>query len=243
MLDLLRRITQEVTAAQSLPAVLETIVRRVRRAMHAEVCSIYLVDPNTQDYVLMSTRGLNVTSADQVSLQPNEGLVGLVGRRAEPVNLEDAHAHPAFHYLEGTDEEKYRSFLGVPIIHHRQVLGVLVVQHKDKRRFDEGEEAFLITLSAQLAGVIAHAEATGAITNLNSATKVETDLRYKGLSGSSGAAIGKAVVIYPPADLNAVPDVAVGDVQTEITQFKQALNSTKKDIKKASRRLSKTFVR
>jgi len=239
MLDLLRRITQEVTAAQSLPVALETIVRRVRRAMHAEVCSIYLVDPNTQDYVLMSTRGLHITSTDQISLNSNEGLVGLVGRRAEPVNLEDAHAHPAFHYLEDTDEEKYRSFLGVPIIHHRQVLGVLVVQHKEKRRFDEGEEAFLITLSAQLAGVIAHAEATGAITSLNSTAKVKTDLRYKGLSGSTGVAIGKAVVIYSPADLNAVPDVAVDDVGLEIKQFQQALAATRKDIKKISKRLSK----
>lgn len=239
MLDLLRRITQEVTAAQSLPAALDIIVRRVRRAMRAEVCSIYLVDPETQNYVLMSTRGLSVNSDTLISLKSDEGLVGLVGRRAEPVNLEDAHAHPSFHYLSDTDEEKYRSFLGVPIIHHRQVLGVLVVQHAEKRRFDEGEEAFLITLSAQLAGVIAHAEATGAIANLNSKTSTESDLRYKGLSGSSGVAIGKAVVIYPPADLNAVPDRAVENVDKEIKYFKKALAAVRGDIYKVSKRLSK----
>lgn len=239
MLDLLRRITQEVMAAQSLSIALETIVRRVRRAMHAEVCSIYLVDPNTQNYVLMATRGLHIASEERVSLGPNEGLVGLVGRRAEPLNVEDAHAHPAFHYLKDTDEEKYQSFLGVPIIHHRQVLGVLVVQHEEKRRFDEGEEAFLITLSAQLAGVIAHAEATGAITDLESTAQVETDLRYKGLSGSTGVAIGKAVVVYPPADLSAVPDVKAKDVEHEIELLQQALQATKKDISKASKRLSK----
>ena len=198
MLALLRRITQEVTAAQSLPAALDIIVRRVRRAMRAEVCSIYLVDANTKDYVLMATRGLNADVAGSVSLKADEGLVSLVGRRAEPVNLEDAHIHPSFHYLNGTGEERYRSFLGVPIIHHRQVLGVLVVQHEDKRRFDEGEEAFLITLSAQLAGVIAHAEATGAITSLNSnAIPSGSDFRYKGVPGSSGVAIGRGIVIFP----------------------------------------------
>ena len=43
----------------------------------------------------------------------------------------------------------------------------MVVQHEQQRRFDEGEEAFLITLSAQLAGVIASAEATGAIAGIS----------------------------------------------------------------------------
>ncbi|WP_438462036.1 phosphoenolpyruvate--protein phosphotransferase [Marinomonas sp. PE14-40] len=239
MLGLLRRITQEVTAAQSLPAALDIIVRRVRRAMRAEVCSIYLVDPNSQDYILMATRGLNSEVAGQASLKPDEGLVSLVGRRAEPVNLEDAHSHPSFHYLKGTGEERYQSFLGVPIIHHRQVLGVLVVQHEDKRRFDEGEEAFLITLSAQLAGVIAHAEATGAMTSLNSNAKPEGDLRYKGIAGSSGVAIAKAIVVYPPADLNVIPDRKIDNIEAELSAFNAALLAVRKDIKKAGNRLSK----
>lgn len=239
MLGLLRRITQEVTAAQSLSAALDIIVRRVRRAMRAEVCSIYLVDSNTSEYVLMATRGLNADMAGSVSLKSDEGLVSLVGRRAEPVNLEDAHIHPSFHYLQGTGEERYRSFLGVPIIHHRQVLGVLVVQHEEKRRFDEGEEAFLITLSAQLAGVIAHAEATGAITNLNAnATPRGADFRYKGVPGSSGVAIGRGVVVFPPADLDVIPDRETTNPEQEIDDFYQALDAVRRDIREASNRIS-----
>ncbi|MEL0614521.1 phosphoenolpyruvate--protein phosphotransferase [Marinomonas arenicola] len=239
MLSLLRRITQEVTAAQSLPTALDIIVRRVRRAMRAEVCSIYLVDPNTSEYILMATRGLNAGVAGSASLKSDEGLVSLVGRRAEPVNLEDAHVHPSFHYLSGTGEERYRSFLGVPIIHHRQVLGVLVVQHEDKRRFDEGEEAFLITLSAQLAGVIAHAEATGAMTSLSATSApVGADFRYKGVSGSSGVAIGRGVVVYPLADLDVIPDRTITDTASEIADFYQALEAVREDIRRASNRLS-----
>ncbi|MBU2318026.1 MAG: phosphoenolpyruvate--protein phosphotransferase [Gammaproteobacteria bacterium] len=239
MLSLLRRITQEVTAAQSLSAALDIIVRRVRRAMRAEVCSIYLVDTNTKEYILMATRGLNADVAGNVSLKADEGLVSLVGRRAEPVNLEDAHIHPSFHYLKGSGEERYRSFLGVPIIHHRQVLGVLVVQHEDKRRFDEGEEAFLITLSAQLAGVIAHAEATGAITSINpNAIPSGSDFRYKGVPGSSGVAIGRGVVVFPPADLDVIPDRRTTDFDEEIQDFYQALDAVRQDIRRASNRIS-----
>ncbi|TBR43521.1 phosphoenolpyruvate--protein phosphotransferase [Marinomonas agarivorans] len=238
MLDLLRRITQEVNTAQSLPMVLDIIVRRVQHAMRAEVCSIYLVDPNTKHYVLMSTKGLSLSTNDTISLKPDEGLVGLVGKRAEPINLADARVHPAFHHVKTTNEDEFQAFLGVPIIHHRQVLGVLVVQHAEKRRFDEGEEALLITLSAQLAGVIAHAEATGAITSLNASSKEESDLRYKGLAGSDGVGLGRAVVVYPPADLSAVPDIAVNNIQAEIEKFKNALTAARTDIHKASERLS-----
>lgn len=238
MLELLRRITQEVTTAQSLPAALDIIVRRVQHAMRAEVCSIYLVDPNTKQYVLMSTKGLSITTSEVITLAPDEGLVGLVGKRAEPINLADAKSHPAFFHIDETNEDQFHSFLGVPIIHHRQVLGVLVVQHEEKCRFDEGEEAFLITLSAQLAGVIAHAEATGAITSLNSTGKEESDLLYKGLSGSHGVGIGKTVVVYPPADLSAVPDIAIDNVEDEVTHFKQALLAARTDIHKVSERLS-----
>ncbi|TDP01095.1 phosphoenolpyruvate--protein phosphotransferase [Marinomonas balearica] len=239
MLSLLRRITQEVTAAQTLPSALDIIVRRVRRAMRSEVCSIYLVDPHTEEYVLMATRGLNADVAGKLSLKAHEGLVSLVGRRAEPVNLEDAHAHPSFHYLSGSGEERYQSFLGVPIIHHRQVLGVLVVQHEDKRRFDEGEEAFLITLSAQLAGVIAHAEATGAMTTLSQTSKpAGQDFRYKGIAGSHGVAIGKGMVVYPPADLDVIPDRKTHDTESELSSFSEALKAVRKDIRRASSRLS-----
>ncbi len=239
MLNLLRRITQEVAAAESLSEALDIIVRRVRRTMRTEVCSVYLVDPNSKEYLLMATRGLTLDVAGSASLKPNEGLVSLVGRRAEPVNLEDAQKHPDFHLLQGTGEERYKSFLGVPIIHHREVLGVLVVQHEERRCFDEGEEAFLITLSAQLASIIFHAEATDAMAVFNKSKEVaHTDLRYKGIPGSTGVAIGTGVVVYPPADLNAIPDRATDNPQHEIDSFRQALEGARADIRKASSRLS-----
>src|SRR5690606_15963610 len=97
----------------------------------------------------------------KVSLGVDEGLVGLIGRREESLNLENASEHPNFKFIPELGEEKYQAFLGVPIIHQGRLLGVFIAQQRKQRCFDEDEEAFLITLSAQLAGVIAHAEASG----------------------------------------------------------------------------------
>lgn len=237
MLDRLRGIVQEVNSAKDLRSALDVIVTRVRDAMHTQVCSVYLLDPELNSHVLMASEGLKKSAVGHVSLQLGEGLVGLVASRAEPVNLDDAPSHPNYHYLLETGEEEFNSFLGVPIIHHRKVLGVLVVQHQEKRCFDEGEEAFLITLSAQLSGVIASAEATGAIQGVSPSGQRKLDSSFSGVSGSTGVAIGHAVVVFPPADLDLIPDRACADIPKEIDFFNAALDSVRQDMLALSNQL------
>ena len=238
MLNTLRKIVQEVNAAKDLKAALGIIVQRVREAMDSQVCSVYLLDPETNRFVLMATEGLNKKAIGKVSMAPNEGLVGLVGTREEPLNLEHASEHPRYRYFAETGEERYASFLGAPIIHHRKVMGVLVIQQKEQRKFDEGEEAFLVTMSAQLAGVIAHAEATGSIRGLGKLGKGIQEAKFVGVPGSPGAAVGTAVVVLPPADLDVVPDKTVDDIAAELRLFNSALEGVRADMRALSAKMA-----
>ena len=238
MLNTLRKIVQEVNAAKDLKAALGIIVQRVREAMGSQVCSVYLLDPETKRFVLMATEGLNKKAIGKVSMAPNEGLVGLVGTREEPLNLEHASEHPRYRYFAETGEERYASFLGSPIIHHRKVMGVLVIQQKEQRKFDEGEEAFLVTMSAQLAGVIAHAEATGSIRGLGRQGKGIQEAKFVGVPGSPGAAVGTAVVVLPPADLDVVPDKTVDDIAAELVLFNTALEGVRADMRALSAKMA-----
>ena len=238
MLNTLRKIVQEVNAAKDLKAALSIIMQRVKEAMGSQVCSVYLLDPETNRFVLMATDGLNKRSIGKVSMAPSEGLVGLVGSREEPLNLEDAASHPRYRYFAETGEERYASFLGAPIIHHRRVMGVLVVQQKERRQFDEGEEAFLVTMSAQLAGVIAHAEATGSIRGLGRQGKGVQEAKFVGVPGAPGVAVGTAVVVLPPADLNVVPDRSVDDIAAELELFDKALGWVREDMQELSEKLA-----
>ncbi len=231
MLEPLRRIVQEVNAAPDFGTVLEIIVERVKAAMNTGMCSIYLLDPVSKRYILSATRGLLPESVGKVAMSTDEGLVGLVASRAEPVNLEHAETHPRFAYFPETGEERFSSFLGAPIIHQREVLGVLVVQQQERRRFDESEEAFLITVSAQLAGVIAHAEATGELVRVTAPEAPTGPSKvYPGIASAPGIGIGNAVVVSSPADLHAVPKRRTADVPGEIEQFRRALEKTQQDV-------------
>ncbi|MDO8860240.1 phosphoenolpyruvate--protein phosphotransferase [Haliea sp. E1-2-M8] len=236
MLETLRNIVQEVNAAEGLNDALEIIVKRVRDAMGTEVCSVYMRDEHSGRLVFRATEGLNALQIGEASLAPGEGLVGLVASREEPVNLEDAESHPRFQLLKGLGEESFHAFLGVPIIHQRDVLGVLVIQQAKRRRFDESEEAFLVTMSAQLAGVIAHARVTGAVQEELRAG-AGGPARINGIAGAPGVAIGTAVVVSPVADLFAVPRKPAVSRRDELRAFKAALAAVRTDIEAVSENL------
>lgn len=243
MLDTLRRIIQEVNNAHNLDQALDVIVRRVKRVMQVEVCSVFLTHETKDgiEYVLMATDGLNEDAVGKVRMDEEHGLVSLVGKRAELINLDDASQNPRYLLFSETSEEKFHGFLGVPIIHHRKVLGVIVVQRSERKKFAEDDETFLITVAAQLAAAIVHAEASGGIDGLSSETKnQDNDQRVKpisGLPGAPGVAQGVAVVIYPPADLDVIPDRATTDVEDEIAKFNNAVEAVKNDITSLSERL------
>jgi phosphotransferase system enzyme I (PtsP) len=239
MLSTLRTIVQEVNSARDLQEALSIIVSRVQKAMNTEVCSVYLLDPATNRYVLMATEGLYRKAVGKVSLGYSEGLVGLVGSREEPINLEDAPSHPRYRYFPETGEERFRSFLGVPIIHHRRLMGVLVVQQRESSRsFNEGEEAFMVTISAQLSGVIAHSEATGAIGGLSLTGEEAHDIGFDGVPGAPGVAIGTGVTVYPAADLDLVPEKTTEDIEHELDLFQCAVTAVREDIERVAARLA-----
>ena len=236
MLESLRRIVQEVNSVDDLQSVLDITVSRVQAAMDTQVCSIYLYESTLNRFVFMATNGLNKDYVGKSSMGVDEGLVGQVAAREEPINLEDAASHPKFLHMPGIGEEPFASFLGVPIIHQREVLGVLIVQQADRRRFDEDDEAFLVTVSAQLAGVIAHAQATGAIISV-AGDESRRPARFKGVAGASGIAIGHVVVVSAMADLYSVPSRDSNDVDEELEFFHECLEAVREDIRALARKL------
>lgn len=239
MLSSLRTIVQEVNSARSLSEVLAIIVKEVRDAMSAGVCSVYLFDESDQNYVLMSTEGLRQESIGKVRMAMREGLVGLVAAKEEPLNLQDADQHPNFAYFEETGEAPFHSFLGVPIIHHRKVLGVLVLQQETRRRFASEEEAFVVTVCAQLSGAIAHAEATGALRQLASAGRGKSkEAVFPGIPSSSGVGIGRVVLVTSSSDLKMVPERLTDNPGAEVKLFREALKATKRDMRNLGNGLS-----
>jgi phosphotransferase system enzyme I (PtsP) len=242
MLTILRQIIQEVSSAQDFGEALDLLVNRIANALATQACSIFLLDRQRGEYVLVATQGLNPNAVNKVRVPINKGLIGLVGEREEPINIDDATQHPNFLHVAEAGEEAYRAFLGTPVIYHRQVLGVLIVQQEEPRRYDESEEAFLVTLATQLAAIIAHATATGALNDLLQNSKGKPhDLVYTGVPGAPGIGMGTGVVVYVHYDLDSVPDREPEDVEKEIELLDAAFASVREDLRLLSERLFPTL--
>jgi phosphotransferase system enzyme I (PtsP) len=229
MLQKLRRIVQEVNNAPSLEHALRIIVHDVKEAVHADVCSVYLTDFDTREHVLQATDGLRQEAVGHVRLPLNRGLIGWVAERAETVNLDDAPTHPRYLFVHDTGEVAFRGFLGVPIMQSRKVLGVLVLRQRQPRCFADDEVTFVITLAAQLAGAIALARNTGELARLHQLGGPPGRF-LEGLAAAPGIAFGTAYVVYPLADLDAVPDKPSADPEAECIALREALAGVDTEI-------------
>ncbi|MEJ2754497.1 MAG: phosphoenolpyruvate--protein phosphotransferase [Gammaproteobacteria bacterium] len=237
MLNLLRRIVQDVRAASTFQGALSIMVNAIYDAISADVASVYLLDREQSRYVLVATRGLNASAVGKAYLPLASGVVGLVGQREELINLDDVSEHPRFHFLEGIGEEHLKAFLAVPILRAGRVLGVMVVQRRIRCKFAQDDEAFLATLSVQLADTIAQAQAMG---NVEFATRnPESVKRLTGVVSSSGIGVGVAVLCQPLTAFDAVPQrkIANQEIAGEVARFGNAVERVKRDIDQLRRKV------
>ncbi len=233
----LEHIVRQVNHAASLEEALGIVVQQVKEAMGVDVSSVYVKDRDTGHYVLRASDGLNPGSVGRVRLAPGEGLVGLVATRQEIVNLDCAADHPSFRYFPETGEERYQSFLGVPLVHFREVVGVLAVQDRERRVFEADEAAFLVTIGVQLAGSLSFA-ATGSAVPPPATAEGPAVGFIQGLAGAPGVATGTIVLPSPFADLESVADRRAEDLAREEAAFRQAVREVQEELRAGAERLA-----
>jgi phosphotransferase system enzyme I (PtsP) len=228
MLTTLRKIVLEFSKNAELDSALHRMVEQIKGTMGTDCCSIYLADHHKQHFLLVASDGLAERSLGQTTIGFTEGLVGLVGQREEPINIANAQNHPQFIHAPEVEEDELKAFLGTPIIHRRKVLGILSIQQKKARYFNENEEAFLVTLSAQLAASLSNAEASVLIAEQDSNSHWTKAL--EGVAGSSGVAVGEMFVVYPAVSLTTVSLKRTKTPELELQLFEDAVEKTRADF-------------
>ena len=140
---------------------LTNVALLIQRRFQTDVCSVYLLEPDRTSLVLAATIGLRGDSVGRVRMRLSEGLVGLVAEQLEPQVVPDATTHPRFKYFPETGEAPHQSFLGVPVIHHGLLQGVLVVQTKEPRAYGADDVRMLTVAGRQLAPIVSEARTAG----------------------------------------------------------------------------------
>ena len=156
-LSTLEDISSIILHSHDLHETLDNIVSLVAKRMGSEVCSIYLLEDDQQTLVLRATKGLARTAVGKISMPITEGLTGLVIETGDLVSTDNAPAHPRYKYFKASREERYASYLGLPLIAQRRPLGVIVIQTVEPRTFTPDEISILRTITVQLGGIVQNA--------------------------------------------------------------------------------------
>ena len=224
--NLLRQIREAMAGAAPAQERLDRVVRTIAQSMVAEVCSIYL-RRGSGELELFATHGLNAEAVHNTRLRPGEGLVGEVARMAEPISLSDAPSHPSFAYRPETGEDPYHAFLGAPLLRGGRAIGVLVVQNRAERRYDEDEVEDIQTIAMVLAETVASGELLAQDELRDVEVAPHRPERLKGQKFAEGLAYG--VVVQHEAPL--APEQLLSDDPTaEEKRLAEALSALKAGI-------------
>jgi len=125
---ILGEISRLITEYDDPDKIFAKMVRRIAQRLKVDVCSIYLISDNNKQLTLRATHGLNNSVIGQLKMDLDEGLSGLVIEQMKYVFAVNPKQHPRFKYCEESGEEKYQTYLGLPLEYRNDPLGVLVVQ-------------------------------------------------------------------------------------------------------------------
>ena len=136
---------------------LTKLVALIAQRFDADVCSVYLLEPDRANLVLAATVGLRPGCVGTLRMAVSEGLSGLVAETVLPVAVDQVRTHPRFKYFKEAGEETFESFLGVPVIDRGILQGVLVIQTTEPRAFREDEIRMLVEAAQGVAPVVSEA--------------------------------------------------------------------------------------
>lgn len=265
---LLEEVGTLIGQSRDTRATLSRIVALVAEQLDMEVCSLYRLEPENGRLVMLATAGLDPSSVGSVVMQLDEGLTGFVLEKREPVMAIDALAHPRYKYFPETGEEKYHSFLGVPIVDRREPLGVLVVQTSRRRRFTRDEVRLLKTVSVPIGGLLAQLQLLESLETkeeerrgyqrrmLDAVKRLQvyergqgsarkaatvTAVRLAGLPAAPGFGIGRAHLLVPQVSFASIPERRPVAPKKELARFHEAVERSVEEVKRLQQRMQSSF--
>lgn len=141
----IQEISTLVNSTLDLEVILDALVQRVVRTMHAKGCTLRLIDPDSGRLTLAAAHGVSEAylQRGEVERERNIQLV-LAG---EPVAIYDISHDQRIEYQRQMEAEGIVSLLAVPVKFNREVIGVMRILTETPRVFTETEVRFAVTLA------------------------------------------------------------------------------------------------
>ncbi len=242
----LEDISTLILQSHDLDETLRNIVSLVARRMGTDVCSIYLLDADNETLRLRATRGLSRRAVGKVTLRIGEGLTGMAALKRHAIAIEEPQEHPSYRYFKETGEERFHSFLGIPLFDRSNPLGVIVLQTRAPRQFNREEISALSTIAFQISSIVVNARLLDSIRKHQEEKQRDHDAATEtreqhekpqgnigksastlsGVVASPGVATGPAAILEERLGFADILHEEEIDIATEINKLESALEKT-----------------
>jgi len=246
-----------VSRSHGLGETLSNVVELVAKRLDADACSLYLVDAATDELRLEATIGLYPDAVSQVCLPHGEGLVGLAATTGQPVVTIHAREHSQYKYFPETGEERFDSFMAVPMIVRGATIGVLAVQTIEPRDFDSSEVEIFRTCAQLIAPVVVNArllalvglsdeDAASQTAERGALEKRASDreaqnIEHRGIPTSRGIAIGTIFRLETPLNLERLHYTPNSNPKREVQELMDALGEARRELDGMREKLGSKF--
>ena len=206
--------------------------------MHAEACTIFLFDEESEELVLRATEGLSQKCVGSIRLNIGEGLTGLAMKEKVPINISDPQKHPQFRFFAEINEERFKSILAVPILRGISRIGVITLHREKNEQFQKRDVQALSVIASQIATIL---ESTSLFL-LRDKTPVTRPKKLQirdqqvvqGMSASEGFAMGEAYIFDRVRTFSLIENEDFED-RYSVDDFKLALAETEKQLTELQR--------
>ncbi len=115
---------------------LKRFIAIVIHIIPADSCLIYFFDADTKQLTLVGSKKPHKEILGNITMHEGEGITGWVAEHKTTVVIEEkAFEDPRFKFFRELPEDKYESFLSVPILDETGVVGVMNFQNKLPQKF------------------------------------------------------------------------------------------------------------
>jgi phosphotransferase system enzyme I (PtsP) len=245
--QILEDILETIAASDNPEQSLDLIVQLIAGRLNIDVCSVYVYNPYGNNLILKATVGLSRESVGAIEMDVEEGLTGRVIETMAPVFIVDPSSHPRNKYYAGSGEEAYKTYLGVPLIYHKKVLGALVAQTLTEDGIKESDIHLFKNIASQIAATIAYSIleedrqrmlSVQPLKHMEQTRDIQKSLLRQGLlrgdSVSDRVSFGYAHFVTETIGFDQIHRINITDAASEINRLDRAFETAADQIKQVA---------
>ncbi|MHB8503788.1 MAG: uroporphyrinogen-III synthase [Candidatus Acidiferrales bacterium] len=144
-LNFLHELGTRMATASPLHQVLDRVIEFASAVAKCDSCLVFVLEDN--ELVLRASKNPHPDEVGRLALGLGQGITGWVAQHRQPVAIgRNAFHDPRFQFFNELPEDRYESFLSVPVLCRGRLVGVINLQNREPHSYSKVEIRLISTI-------------------------------------------------------------------------------------------------